>query len=52
MLAYGLYKQGLVTQGNEIMQEVYEIANNTEKAQIFPGIPHTLITKIKEHMPT
>ena len=39
MLAYGLYKQGLVTQGNEIMQEVYEIANNTEKAQIFPGIP-------------
>ena len=39
MLAYGLYKQGLVTQGNEIMQEVYEIANNTEEAQIFPGIP-------------
>jgi cellobiose phosphorylase len=39
MLAYGLYKQGLVSQGNEIMQEVYEIANQTETAKIFPGIP-------------
>lgn len=39
MLAYGLYKQGLVEQGNEIMQEVYEISNNTDSAQIFPGIP-------------
>ena len=33
MLAYGLYKQGLVTQGNEIMQEVYEIAKKNQKAQ-------------------
>ena len=39
MLAYGLYNQGLVAQGNEIMQEVYEIANHTETAKIFPGIP-------------
>jgi cellobiose phosphorylase len=39
MLAYGLYNQGLVAQGNEIMQEVYEIANQTETAKIFPGIP-------------
>lgn len=39
MLAYGLYKQGLVEQGNEIMEEVYAISNNTEEAQIFPGIP-------------
>lgn len=39
MLAYGLYKQNLVTQGNEIMQEVYTIANNTQTAKIFPGIP-------------
>jgi cellobiose phosphorylase len=39
MLAYGLYNQGLVAQGNEIMQEVYEISNDTETAKIFPGIP-------------
>ena len=39
MLAYALYKKGLVTQGHEIMQEVYEITNNREKAKIFPGIP-------------
>lgn len=39
MLAYGLYKQDLVEQGNEIMQEVYEISNKTQTAKIFPGIP-------------
>jgi len=39
MLAYGLYKQGLVEQGNEIMQEVYDISTHNTSAQIFPGIP-------------
>ena len=39
MLAYGLYKQGLVEQGNEIMLEVYDISNHKTSAQTFPGIP-------------
>lgn len=39
MLAYGLYKQGLVEQGHEVLSEVYEIANNQPVAKIFPGIP-------------
>lgn len=39
MLAYALYDIGLVAQANEIMKEVYEIANNTATAKIFPGVP-------------
>ena len=39
MLAYALYDHNLVEQGNEIMKEVFEIANNTSKAKIFPGVP-------------
>ena len=39
MLAYALYDHGLVAQANEIMKEVYEIANNTATAKIFPGVP-------------
>ncbi len=39
MLAYALYDIGLVEQANEIMKEVYEIANNTATAKIFPGVP-------------
>jgi len=39
MLAYALYTHNLVEQGNEIMKEVFEIANNTAEAKIFPGVP-------------
>lgn len=47
MLAYGLYKQGLVEQGYEVMKDVYDIANNQEVAKIFPGIPSYFNTENK-----
>lgn len=39
MLAYGLYKQGFVDYGYEVMNDVYKLANNQNVAKIFPGLP-------------
>jgi cellobiose phosphorylase len=39
MLAYGLYGQGFVDEGFEVLNEVYKMSTDTAKAKIFPGIP-------------
>ncbi len=39
MLIYALYKRGYVDEGYEIFKSVYDMANNTQKSKIYPGIP-------------
>jgi cellobiose phosphorylase len=39
MFANALYKRGYVDQAYEVFSTIYNLANDTEKAKIYPGIP-------------
>jgi cellobiose phosphorylase len=39
MLAYGLYQQGFMNEGFEVLNDVYHLSCDTPNAKIFPGIP-------------
>ena len=39
MYAYALYKQGFVKEGHEVLQSIYQMCSNLEKAKIYPGVP-------------
>ena len=35
----GLYKRGFIKEAYEVFSTIYRLANDTEKAKIYPGIP-------------
>jgi cellobiose phosphorylase len=39
MYTNALYRRGFVREGFEVFSSIYGLCNNTEKAQIYPGIP-------------
>ena len=39
MMAYGLFEQGFPKKATEIIQETFLLSTNSEKSQIFPGVP-------------
>ncbi|MBL8014381.1 MAG: cellobiose phosphorylase, partial [Candidatus Omnitrophica bacterium] len=39
MYAYALYKRGFVRQGFEVLNSIYQMANDPVRAKIYPGIP-------------
>lgn len=39
MFAYALYKQGFVKEGYEVLNSIYEMAIDTERSKIYPGLP-------------
>jgi cellobiose phosphorylase len=39
MLMYALYRRGYVKEGYEMLSEIWQLANNSARALIFPGIP-------------
>ena len=39
MFLNGLYRRGFVKEGFEVLSSIYRLANDTERAKIYPGIP-------------
>jgi cellobiose phosphorylase len=39
MYAFALYKQGFVKEGHEVLQSIYRMCTDSQKARIYPGIP-------------
>jgi cellobiose phosphorylase len=39
MFMNGLYRRGFVKEGYEVFKSIYRLANDIEKAKIYPGIP-------------
>lgn len=39
MYAFALYRRGLVQEGYEVLQSLYKLSSDFERARIYPGIP-------------
>lgn len=39
MFAYALYKQGFAKEGHEVLDSIYQMAQDTQRSKIYPGIP-------------
>jgi cellobiose phosphorylase len=39
MYAYALYKRGFVREGREVLNSIYQMANDSKRAKIYPGVP-------------